>query len=86
MPTPSFSFALLVATFTGALCHLLIGGDGRQFLTCLVIGWLGFASGQIFGEIIGASVMTMGNLHVLHGLLGSIIAEGIMIFRRYRPR
>ena len=74
MPSPSLTFALLLATFYGSLAHFLLGGDGPTLMFDIVTAWLGFALGQAVGQILGITALSIGSTYVLAGSLGAMIA------------
>ncbi len=72
--TPSFTFGLLLATLYGALFHLWQGGTGQRLALYLLSGWLGFAIGQIIGDTLGITMLSIGPLHALSATFGSLVA------------
>lgn len=74
MPSPSLTFALLLATLYGALTHMALGGNGSTLLSDIVTSWLGFALGQGVGLIIGLTALSIGSTYILAGTLGAVIA------------
>jgi uncharacterized membrane protein YeaQ/YmgE (transglycosylase-associated protein family) len=88
MPSPSLTFALLLATLYGSLAHLLLGGDGATLLFDIVTAWLGFALGQAVGLIVGITALSIGSTYVLAGTLGAVIALATkrLLARRGRSR
>lgn len=74
MPGPSFVFGFILATFYGALFHLLAGGDARRLALFLLAGWLGFVLGQVIGAALNVTVLDVGPVHALTASLGSWLA------------
>ncbi len=64
----------MLATFYGALAHLILGGDGRTLLIDILAAWLGFAIGQGVGQVMEIHVLNIGPTNVLTGTLGAFIA------------
>lgn len=74
MPSPSLTFAILVATLYGSLAHLLLGGDSTTLIFDILTSWLGFTLGQAIGQIMGITVLSIGSTYMLAGSLGAVIA------------
>jgi hypothetical protein len=74
MTTASYFLAFLLSTLYGAAFHLWQGGRARWLLLYLLSGWVGFAVGQVVGELVGFNMLSVGELHVLSASLGSLIA------------
>ncbi len=72
--SPSFTFGLLLATFYGALAHLILGGGGRRLLFYILAAWVGFALGQAIGEVMEIQILAIGPTNVLAATLGSVVA------------
>lgn len=72
--SPAFVFGLLLATFYGALAHLILGGRGRRLILFLVASWLGFALGEGLGDVLGITILSIGPTNVLTATFGSLIA------------
>ena len=67
---------MLFGASYGALFHLYFGRKLRQLLAFLLASTVGFALGQLIGELAGLEIFTMGRLHPVEGSLGS----GISLF------
>jgi hypothetical protein len=68
---------LLIALFGGiygALFHVWQGRRLRQLLIYIAAAIIGFALGQVTGEIAGLNVAMVGRLHLLEGSLVSGLA------------
>jgi hypothetical protein len=76
--TPAFIFGWLVATAYGALFHLIQPGNGRRLLLYLVTSWLGFAIGQVAGDLFGVTALGIGPVNMLIGTLGAWVALGVL--------
>lgn len=74
MPSPSLTFAFLLATLLGAVVHLALGGDGGTLALDIVTAWVGFGLGQAIGQIMGIAALNIGPTYVLAGSLGALIA------------
>lgn len=72
--SPAFVFGFLLATFYGALAHLILGGRGRRLILFLLASWLGFALGEGLGDVLGITALSIGPTDVLAASLGSLIA------------
>lgn len=84
MPTPSFAFALLIATLIGSAFHFLVNGSGKRLAYFILFAWGGFALGQVFGDLISARVLSAGSLHLLHGSIGALLADASYLFALFR--
>ncbi len=74
IPSPAFTFGLIVATIIGALTHLLLGGDSRRLIALIIAGWVGFAIGQGIGQIFAIRLLAIGPLNMLSASLGAFLA------------
>ncbi len=74
MPSPSVTFAFILATLYGAAFHLIVGGDARRLALFLLSGWLGFALGHIFGVIFALDLLDIGPLRIFSATLGALLA------------
>lgn len=85
MPSPSVTFAFILATIYGALFHVIFGGDVRRMALYLLAGWLGFALGQISGVLLGVEVFRIGGLRVLSATVGAWLALFVARLFMTRP-
>lgn len=85
---PHFTFAFILATLLGALCHLLVGGDGRRLAFIVLSGWLGFALGHAIGLTLNVALVTIGGLHLGMAVLGALLmlVVGVLLTPRRAPR
>lgn len=74
MPSPSFVFGFMLATFYGSTFHFMSGGDARRLALFLCVSWIGFALGHISGDLLGIEIFDIGPLNMLNASLGSGIA------------
>ena len=74
MPGPSIVFSFILATLYGAAFHLVSGGDARRLALFLLAAWLGFGLGHSFGEVVNATFLDIGPLHMLSATVGAWIA------------
>lgn len=73
LPTPTFVFALIIATLLGAVAHLIVGGSGRRLLTLLLAGWIGFAIGHVLGVAFRIDTFIIGTLRLFPALIGGCL-------------
>lgn len=86
MPGPSFVFAFMVATLFGSAFHLIVGGGARHLALYLLSGWIGFALGQSLGDLLGISVVRIGQINFVAASLGALLALiAARIFSSERP-
>lgn len=69
--SPELLLIILFGASYGALFHLYHGRRLRQLLAFLLASTVGFAIGQLAGEMAGFAFFTMGRLHPVEGSLGS---------------
>lgn len=89
MPSPTLTFAFILATLYGAAFHVILGGDARRLAVFLLTSWIGFTMGQLVGVTFGIDVFAIGALRVISASLGSIVALITISFltsRRMRKR
>jgi len=86
VPAPSIVFSFILATLYGTSFHFLAGGDARRLALFLLAGWMGFALGQILGEVFQIDVANIGSLHFSTATFGAYIALFVvMILTRRQP-
>ncbi len=85
VPSPSLVFSFILATFYGASAHVIVGGDARRLALLLVASWSGFAFGQVIGELLAITIMTIGPLHTASATLGAWMALIFTWFLSRRP-
>lgn len=78
MPGPTITFGFVLATLFGAAFHLLVGGDARRLAMFLLAGWLGFALGQLAGDIFQISLLDVFNIGPLN-MVPAVIGSGIAL-------
>lgn len=69
--SPGLALAALLATAYGAAFHLWRDGGYGMLVRYLLAAWAGFALGQLAGWLGGWEIVTVGQVHVLEGTLGS---------------
>lgn len=81
LPTPTFVFALIVATLLGTLAHFIFGGDARRLALLLMVGWVGFALGHILGVAFRIDILNVGTLRLFAAVLGGclLLAAAILL-------
>jgi hypothetical protein len=61
----------LLSTAYGAGFHLYMGGPARRIAIYLIAAWLGFAVGQISGDLLQINLLKLGALHLVAASVGS---------------
>jgi hypothetical protein len=61
----------LLATAYGAGFHLFLGGPARRIAVFLAAAWIGFAVGQITGDLLQINLLKLGAVHLLAASVGS---------------
>jgi hypothetical protein len=74
--SPPFVLSALIATALAALFNLWQGGSARDLLLYLIAAWLGFALGELVGDLVGLDVLMIGQVHTVEGSL----ACGLLLF------
>lgn len=74
MPSPTLTFAFILATLYGAAFHLILGGDARRLVFFLLSSWIGFGLGQMAGVTLQIDVFDIGALRIVSATLGAFIA------------
>ncbi|MCC6801509.1 MAG: hypothetical protein IT319_01395 [Anaerolineae bacterium] len=74
MPTPTLTFAFILATLFGAAFHLIFGGDARRLAIFLLSSWIGFGLGQVIGVMFQVDIYNIGALRVVSATMGSLLA------------
>ena len=89
MPSPTLTFAFILATLYGAVFHLILGGDARRLAIFLLSSWIGFGLGQLVGATFGIDAFNIGALRIVAATLGSVvalIATAFLTSKRMRKR
>ncbi len=74
MPSPSIVFSFILATLYGSGFHVFAGGDARRLALFLLVAWIGFALGQVTGELLNITVLDIGPLHFASATGGAGVA------------
>jgi hypothetical protein len=61
----------LLSTAYGAGFHLFMGGPARRIAIYLAAAWVGFAIGQISGDLLQISLLKLGALNLVTASAGS---------------
>lgn len=87
MPGPSIVFSFLVATLLGSTFHLIVGGDARRLALFLLTSWVGFALGQIIGDVLMIDVYNIGAVHMFSTMSGAMSSLLVMwiLTRQMQP-
>lgn len=73
MNITSYIFGWLLASLFGALFHLWRNGGIGKLLLYLVLSWLGFFLGHLVLRHYGVKFMSVGDVQIAGGILGSIL-------------
>jgi uncharacterized membrane protein YeaQ/YmgE (transglycosylase-associated protein family) len=82
--SPTLTFSLLLATFYGALAHLILNGGGRQLVVFVIAAWIGFAIGQEAGDVMGITILAIGPTNIVPASLGALVAVATAAILAYR--
>ena len=69
--SPASLLSALIAVIYAALFHLLRGRMLRELPLYLIASGLGFALGQLVGNLMGLDVFMIGPIHIVEASLGS---------------
>lgn len=72
--SPAIWFSVALALTYSLLFHLWRGGGWRQLGRDLLAGLAGFGAGQLIGSLLGLRVLQVGQVQVLGGTLGAVLA------------
>jgi hypothetical protein len=89
LPSPTLTFAFILATLYGAAFHLILGGDARRLVLLLLAGWLGFGLGQFLGIVLRIDLFDIGILRAgsaTLGALAALVAVSFLTSSRMRRR
>ena len=73
MTIPTLIFAALIASFYGALYHLIRGGGPGRIFLYLLLSWVGFVLGHLVGIWQEWVLLPMGQLNLGMSTLGSLL-------------
>jgi hypothetical protein len=85
MTFPAFTLAFILATLSGALFHLMVGGDARRLALYLLTAWIAFGAGQLLANVLHIQVLAIGTLNVAFALLicwSSLFGVWLVLRRR----
>jgi hypothetical protein len=77
MPLPTLLLGILISTLYGALFHLWRGGGAGRLSLYLILGWLGFWTGQTIARHLEWTFASLGSLHVGMATVSSALFLGI---------
>ena len=69
--SPAILLSALIAGIYGALFHLWRGRTLRELPLYLIASGVGFALGQVVGNVIGLDLFALGPIHIVEASLGS---------------
>ena len=73
MTLPSLLFALVIASFYGALYHFIRNGGFWRLLFCIGMSVIGFGVGHLIGLWRGWFLIPLGSINLGLSSLGSLI-------------
>lgn len=73
MTIPSLIFALAIASFYGALYHLIRNGGFWRLIFCIGLSIIGFGVGHLVGLWRGWFLVPLGSINLGLSSLGSLI-------------
>lgn len=79
---PVIVLGVVAATLIASLVHVVRGRTMRDFASIWLIAQAGFWLGHGIAVVFNAPLYTIGDLQIVAGLLGTILALGIAIVRQ----
>lgn len=73
MTIPSIVLGLIIATLYGTLFHLWRGGGPGKLLLFIILGWVGFWTGNVIANYLAISFFSYGPLKLGIATIGSLI-------------
>lgn len=77
MTLPAIIFGFILSTLFGVVFHLFLGGGFGRLVLFIILAWVGFWIGQMFGNITGISLIDIGPLHLGMGTISCWLFLGI---------
>ena len=74
MNVSTYIFGWILATLLGAVFHLWKDGGFWKLVIYIILSWIGFFLGHVIAKSTGFNFMNVGSLHLVGGIIGSIIA------------
>ena len=74
---PAFVLGCLCCVGYASLLHLWVGRHVRDLLLSLLMAGMGFGFGQVIGFFTEASLLQIGQLHLLEASLGAWLLMGV---------
>jgi hypothetical protein len=71
--SPPLVLSFIIASAYAAFFNLWQGGSARDLLIYLVACWLGFAIGELVGDLLRLDILMIGEIHVLEGTAGALV-------------
>lgn len=72
--SPTLALGAVLSTVYATLFHLWQNGDTAALRHYLLAAWLGFAAGHLMGDVLGIQLLQVGQLNVVGGTVGALIA------------
>jgi len=86
LPAPSVVFGFVLATLYSTSFHFLLGGDARRLALFILAGWIGFALGQILGDLMNLDFAGIGPLNFCPATSGAYLALlVVLVLTRRNP-
>lgn len=70
---PGILLGFIVSSLIGSGFHLWQGGGPGRLLFYLSLGWIGFAAGHFFAELILWEFLRVGSVNLGAGIIGSVL-------------
>jgi hypothetical protein len=78
---PVIVLGVITATLIASLVHVVRGRTMRDFVSIWLVAQAGFWLGHGIAVVFNAPLYTIGDLQIVAGFLGTILALGIAIVR-----
>lgn len=73
MISPAFLLGIILATLYGTIFHFWRGGSFGRLLFYIILSWIGFWSGNYFGNTFHSNFIKLGTLQAGSATIGAII-------------
>ncbi|MCE7939385.1 hypothetical protein DCC79_11305 [bacterium] len=81
---PALALVVLLAVLVASTVHALFGRSWRGWAVTLLAALVGFAAGEALGRALGHLRGVVGQVHVVHGVLGAVVATAAAVVAERR--
>jgi hypothetical protein len=77
MTLPAFIIGVVISSLYGVAFHLWRGGGFWRLILYIILAWVGFWIGNIFGNWLGVTFFRLGPLQLGTATIGAALTLGI---------